>query len=397
MRAAFLMIIVATASAAADLSEARVRRPPASTRFRGAPPELPGPPKPWGTRDLRSTDLRALDLRGEREMLLLSDFNTATRWPPSRRMPAEPTPETLLRAGRDPGLRLRTLHSLGITGEGVHIGVIDQPLLLEHEEYADRMEWYREEENVRSYAEASMHGSAVVSLAAGRTCGVAPGARIHFVATYAFDESPKSGRDYSFKARALRRLVARSAELPEDQKIRVISMSFGWSEGQPGYEEMEAAVAEARDAGIFLVSSSLPRTYGFQIQGVGRDPLRSADDRGSYHVAFFPRAAFEGARLDVPRRLLFPMGSRSFAAPQGPSAYAFNRAGSWSWMVPWIAGLYALALQVDPAITPKRFWEVALETARPMHHDDVDGRPRVVGRLVEPVHLVGRLARDRRR
>ena len=35
-----------------------------------------------------------------------------------------------------------------------------------------------------------------------------------------------------------------------------------------------------------------------------------------------------------------------------------------SWAVPYVAGVYALAVQVDPAITPERFWALAVRTGR---------------------------------
>jgi hypothetical protein len=41
--------------------------------------------------------------------------------------------------------------------------------------------------------------------------------------------------------------------------------------------------------------------------------------------------------------------------------------GGWSWSIPYLAGTYALAVQVDPNITPDEFWEAALKTGRAIH------------------------------
>lgn len=56
------------------------------------------------------------------------------------------------------------------------------------------------------------------------------------------------------------------------------------------------------------------------------------------------------------------MDSRAVASPTGPEEYVFHADGGWSWSVPWIAGLYALAGQVRPDITPGLFWAEALRT-----------------------------------
>jgi len=58
------------------------------------------------------------------------------------------------------------------------------------------------------------------------------------------------------------------------------------------------------------------------------------------------------------------MDSRTTASFTGISEYVFYREGGWSWSIPYIAGLYALAAQVDPEIPPERFWSLAMETGR---------------------------------
>jgi len=60
---------------------------------------------------------------------------------------------------------------------------------------------------------------------------------------------------------------------------------------------------------------------------------------------------------------MVPMDSRCLASPTGDSDYAFYRNGGMSWAVPWVAGLYALACQVNPQVTPEIFWETARKTA----------------------------------
>ena len=55
--------------------------------------------------------------------------------------------------------------------------------------------------------------------------------------------------------------------------------------------------------------------------------------------------------------------------------------------MPWIAGLYALACQVKPDITPELFWETAQNTsvAAPAKRDGADAE---VGRIISPEALL---------
>ena len=59
----------------------------------------------------------------------------------------------------------------------------------------------------------------------------------------------------------------------------------------------------------------------------------------------------------------------------------------WSWSIPYIAGLYALAAQVRPEITPKHFWSTALETGYNINLDH-DGEILPFGPIVDPVALI---------
>lgn len=57
------------------------------------------------------------------------------------------------------------------------------------------------------------------------------------------------------------------------------------------------------------------------------------------------------------------MDYRCIASPTGSSDYAVYPQGGLSWVMPYLAGTYALACQVKPDITPDEFWKVALETS----------------------------------
>lgn len=121
------------------------RRPAPASWPRGrlsAPPVYdPANTDSWQV-DLRAGDASGVDLRDTLDELLQANFDTTTRWPAEERMPAGFDPEEILDLGMNPGLVLGALHAQGIAGRNVGIAIIDQTLLVEHEEYSDRLQIY---------------------------------------------------------------------------------------------------------------------------------------------------------------------------------------------------------------------------------------------------------------
>jgi hypothetical protein len=85
------------------------------------------------------------------------------------------------------------------------------------------------------------------------------------------------------------------------------------------------------------------------------------------------------------------MDMRCLASPTGEKEYAFYSQGGFSWCVPWLAGFYALACQADPAITPERFWALALKTGGtvPLRHGDTTIS---FGTIAQPAALIASLS-----
>ncbi len=330
---------------------------------------------------LQGQDLRGFDLSDRLPDLLQANFDTHTQWP--EELPDGFDPARFLELGKNPGLGLRALHAQGITGRGVSLAIIDQRLLVDHAEYADRLRLYEELHSFEP--KASMHGTAVASIAVGKTVGVAPEADLYYINTAWWTSNPipwarmlsraavilastPKGEppegpaigwemvDFVWAARAVERVLDINRDLPEARKIRVISIEVGWAPGQPGYEEAMAAVERATEEGVFVISSCLHDTHGLRFHGLGREPLDDSEDPASYH----PVTAWGPGLSEA--TLLIPMDARTTAAPTGDGDYAFYRQGGWSWVAPYLAGLYALACQVKPEVTPEVFWETALAT-----------------------------------
>ena len=341
--------------------------------------------------DVRSRDLSSLDLHDRLNDLLHADFDSQTKWPDT--LPEGLDTMKIIELGKDPGLNIRTLHNQGITGKGVSIAIIDQPLLIDHKEYANRVKFY-EEINIQKNAEAQMHGSAVLSIAAGETIGVAPEAEIYYIAeTHGTNKKQVFEWDFTYLAQSIDRILEINKDLPNDNKIRVISISVGWSQEQKGYKEVTEAVERAHKEGIFVVSSSLQDTNGLKFSGLGRDSLSDPNNLDSYEPgAFWAKRYFDGVYNLAQDTLLVPMDSRCTANPTGKDDYVFYSMGGWSWSIPYIAGLYALSCQVDPNITPEIFWKKALDTGSIIDIKE-NGKIYKLGKVVDPIKLIKSLER----
>jgi len=316
---------------------------------------------PWQI-DLRGADVSKLDVTGRFNDLIHSNFDTETKWP--SKLPEKFDPAGIMQLGRAPGLKIKLLHEKGIAGEGVSIGVIDQALLREHDEYADRIKHYEE---MKCSDSPQMHSSAVVSLAAGKTVGTAPQSNIFYVATTfgTSDGDKKFNMNFKPLADAINKLLDINLKLSKPEKIRVISISVGWPKGSIGYDEVMKAVERAKKDGVFIISTCLDETYGFEFYGLGRMPLSDPEDVNSYLPGKFWSANFykHPESFSNPM-LLVPMDARTYAGPSHKSQYSFNPEGGLSWSVPYLAGVYALMCQVKSELTPEMFWEASLETGR---------------------------------
>jgi hypothetical protein len=338
--------------------------------------------------DLRSSNLTELDLSKSKEDLLHADFDSKTQWPTPDKMPVDFDWQKIMDINKDPGLGIRELQQQGINGTGIGIAIIDQPLLVDHQEYKDRLRLY-EEINVLPDEVAAMHGAAVASIAVGKTVGVAPNADLYYIGSWTGDWGTGPNNftwNFTYYAQAVRRILEINQDLPAGCKIRVIAMQVGWGPSQKGYDEITAAVNEARAEGILVVSSSLSATYGWYFQGLGKEPLADPNDFLSYEPGIWWQGRFYEEGLPA-NTLLVPMDSRTTASPTGTEDYVFYREGGWSWSIPYLAGMYALTAQVNPDITPEGFWETALRTGKTIQLQ-YDGKEYEFGVILDPQALI---------
>lgn len=82
----------------------------------------------------------------------------------------------------------------------------------------------------------------------GKDCGVAPGAKLVYKAI-------PSGRSFLSEAQALKDIIEGNKNVPQNEKVRVVSCSIGYKleKPEPGLNEWVDALKKAKEAGIFVV------------------------------------------------------------------------------------------------------------------------------------------------
>lgn len=360
------------------------------------------------------------DLSNAGDALKNIRFGNTTIFPAADKMPDGFSPDQVLEDGKKPGLHIGDLHAAGITGKGITVAIIDQALNTEHVEIKDNIIHY-ESIGYPDEETASYHGTAVSSILAGKTLGVAPDAKIvYFAANNHKDDSGKIFlepetraiieqylppdvkyddfirdiqnrrhlKDAQFQqlavrimrqlpselmarienarqeitfdnyAAALRKILFMNARLPKDKRISAISISWGTFT-----EDKECAklISLLIESGVMVLPTSSEQFYGPNgaFMTVDREMNSDADDVKSYSAGFWKTYSQQPENV-----LLVPSGGRTVAGFYNDNHYIYCGAdGGKSWATPYLVGVYALAKQVMPTLTPEHFFDIAHKVA----------------------------------
>ena len=299
--------------------------------------------------DVRWKDMSKLDLSGRRTLIATLRFNQKAVWPEQAKMPPGSDPNKILTEAMNPGLGVRRLHRQGITGKGVNVAIIDQPMYLDHPEFVGKIVAYHD---TGCGSESSMHGPAVTSLLVGTNCGTAPDARVYYAA------APSWKRDTAYEARALDWITKQNKNLPASEKIRVVSVSAAPS--SPNVRDKNQhmwgrACARAEAAGIMVLDCT--RDHGF----IGKcwynarvpesvNQCNPGDPQYGFHAS---------------DRLLVPSAPRTTAEEydKGDCSYQYCGTGGLSWSIPYGAGVLAMGWQIRPDLGPEKMRELLFKSA----------------------------------
>ena len=265
--------------------------------------------------------------------------------------------QEIMENGKNPGLGIRALHGQGITGEGVSVAIIDESIFLEPPEFSDRIVDYYECYDVQS--QGGMHGNAVISILAGRTCGVAPGVKVYYVAV------PSGLSDSAYWADGLNWIIDKNESLPEKDKIRVVSVSANLSGSDCDFENQEKwedAVVRAKVAGILVISCSVGTDTHFTSGGyydyTDPDNIKKARN-GWWSYGQSKSEPMQEGFISVP--VNFRTTVEQYDA--GDYFFRYGGQGGESWGVPYATGVLALGWQINPQLSPEEIKKILIDSA----------------------------------
>lgn len=257
--------------------------------------------------------------------------------------------------GKNPGLGIRGIHDEGITGKGVKVAIIDQNLLLNHPEFSGKITAYYDTGCEQEEGVGSMHAPAVTSLLVGNTIGVAPDAEVYFAA------APSWKNDSEFYAKGLYWLIEENKKLPDNGKIRVVSVS----------------AAPSGEGSLFTTNTNMWEEAVLAAQNEGILVLDCRDDKktGIFAPAFYNPASpddvslcsggFPATPRPVPAwQIGVPASYRTVAEEymEGSPSYQYTGQGGSSWATPYAAGVLALGWQINPNLENEQIIQILFDT-----------------------------------
>jgi subtilisin family serine protease len=303
--------------------------------------------------DVRGGFEESLDITNEIidsvELLISLSFNKKTKWP--KVLPKEIAPDELLERGMTPPLGITDLHKNGINGFGVKVAIIDQPLYLNHPQYAGKIVKYKDFD---TNSNSSMHGPAVTSLLVGKDIGTAPGAKVYYASV------PSWKADSEYYAKALDWIIEENKLLSDKDKIRVVSVSAApsglGSLFKINNDLWDISYQKALDNDIMVLDCTKHHGIAYM---------------GSYNIL----VPTENQKVipiveTIKNKLIVPTEPRTTAEhyePNDPS-YVYYGQGGLSFGIPYLAGVFALAWQVNPNLKYEELIKLVFETA-----DDYNG------------------------
>ena len=273
---------------------------------------------------------------------------------PKEHLPEGYDPKQVFDNGKSSGLGIDEAHANGYTGEGVSYAIIDSGTLDYKGNQHNDIKF--KEYNVSEYATGEVnhfHGRAISYIAQE----IAPKADLYYYATNNGGEMDAPVLDN------LKQILEKNKSLPDDKKIKFVSMSMSLYGG----EEAKKVVAELEAQGVWVFYSDCKEDSQTGYLGK-KDPMGNPNDFDNYQIE-------NGSRIDImpdgtvdtiirENMLYVNSGDRTVPDPSSPNAYRHDSRASQSWSIPVLAGYYTLACQADPSMTKEKFMRLAEETAQ---------------------------------
>jgi len=320
-------------------------------------------------------EAQSMDLTGENfaqtsiQELLQITFDTKTIWPETNRLPSGFKPGEILMSAVNPGLGIRKLHEMGITGKGISVAVIDKPILSTHQEFSNRMKYIEVFKDHPKNKRLHFHGIACASLFVGDGCGVANQSFLYYFAV------PDDGKNVSNYLVALEKILQINSELPGPKKIKVVSISDGIptdKKDNPDSIKLLQTIKEAEKQRIAVVHCG---AFPINFIVTGCPPGKNREEAENYELWLWwqkrisemdakeRKIYLDNLKLSIGNYIFVPGEYRTTASNSGNGEYAYWGEGGLSWACPYLAGLIGLGLQVNTSMSAQDLYKVIIETS----------------------------------
>lgn len=302
----------------------------------------------WGfcCKDLSSVDFSQVSS----EALFQMSFNQYTKWP---NLFSNYDYKDIYNNGKKVGLSIEKLHSQGINGMGINIAVIDKPILSDHKELTERIKNnINIVENHEDNDELNFHGITCAAFACGNTVGVANKANLYY---YAYPDRFYDDTMYwNYYFKALESIINHNER--SNEKINIVSISAGIPNKQLELKEkLENYIKRLAEDNCYVIyGNRFGKDFTCSSKVYGLDP----DDYDAYKLDSWQINEWDKVKV------LVPSGGRTSPCNSGTSQYMYNGNQScYSWAIPYIAGVFALASQVKKDLSFDEFCIIAKKTS----------------------------------
>lgn len=296
--------------------------------------------------DLRYTDMKEISKR----VLQRCTFSTTTQFPNKE---LQDYANNLIRQGFEKGDGIDELHIAGLDGKGVHCAIIDQAFIPEHQECKDKLGKSIFIETNEPIEENLFHGISTMALFVGENIGVAPNSVLHYY--YSNNQENIDNLINHFNM-----IKEYNEKSKDEEKIQIISCSTSLSyicsiSTDEQVQKFNSIKEELENQNIAIFDADFLRK--FFLRG-----NRVYDEIGECveSISLDSRLCIDNNERE---KIILPYGGIVTPLIATENEYVYNGNISESWSIPRIAGVFAIARQIQKDIRVNEFVDILRNTS----------------------------------
>lgn len=295
-------------------------------------------------------------------------------WPTPDKMPNGFDPQKYIDTKQHP-VEIDALQKNDITGRGINIAVIDSLFNKDHQEYADNIKYFQGPliKMSKDAPKTEFHGSMTVGCAVGKKTGVAPDASVYYF-TRAKNNQDK-GRE---TIAVLKSVLEFNKKQSPKNKIHILSCSWApqkMTTNDAEYQQVIKLFQEIESTGVKIIYCGGNKTKSSFAVSVADFLPTSKDTKIEYknNIVYIP--------------------TNEKTVPYHTGGYLYQKTGGDSSSAPYLAGVYACALQGNQIFMTRKNWQEELNTL--LHETAIESKQG--GKMINPVGIrerVTQIARE---